>query len=86
MTTTEGDEVNNTKDAKVSGCGSCPFFSPGAGSSMGDPMCCDHPYWADKGAYAGCIIHRDVHNQIHLPEKCPLRAGPCHVSYTVELA
>jgi len=44
----------------------CPYFE-----LDGNAMVCGHPYWNDKGAYAGCIItHPECDNGF--PEKCPL--------------
>ena len=45
---------------------SCPFFG-------GHPeMECCHPYWDDKGPYAGCIITHE-NSKGRVPDKCPLR-------------
>jgi hypothetical protein len=47
----------------------CPFFGLEGGPSP--TMCCQHPYWNNKGAYAGCIIsHPECDNGF--PPQCPL--------------
>ena len=47
----------------------CPYFQLDGGP--GPIMICGHPYFNDKGAYAGCIIsHPDCDNGF--PKECPL--------------
>jgi hypothetical protein len=51
----------------------CPFFALDGGP--GPIMYCSHPYWEDKGTYAGfgIITQDNSHNRV--PDKCPLRNG-----------
>ena len=47
----------------------CPYFGLDGGPSP--TMICNHPYWNDKGSYAGAIIsHPECDDGF--PDKCPL--------------
>ncbi len=58
------------KEVEIDRCyHTCPYFSLDGGPSP--TMCCSHPHWNDKGAYAGFIIS---HPQCDdgFPDECPL--------------
>ena len=55
----------------------CPFFTT---SGMEHMMECNHPYWVDKGAYAGAIITHE-NSRGRVPEKCPLRSEALEIKY-----
>ena len=58
------------KEVEIDRCyHTCPHFALDGGPSP--TMYCSHPYWDDKGAYAGCIIsHPQCDNGF--PDQCPL--------------
>lgn len=72
----------NESTAVVESCfHGCPFFST---EGMEHLMLCEHPYWHDKGSYAGAIItHDNSHGRV--PDKCPLKREPIAVVRTVGL-
>lgn len=58
------------KEVEIDRCyHTCPHFALDGGPSS--IMYCSHPYWNDKGSYAGCIIS---HPQCDtgFPDQCPL--------------
>jgi hypothetical protein len=58
------------KEIEIERCyHTCPHFRLDGGPSPA--MCCSHPYWDDKGPYAGFIIS---HPQCDagFPDHCPL--------------
>ena len=59
-----------SKEVEIDRCyHTCPYFGLDGGPSP--TMFCGHPYWNDKGAYAGCIIsHPECDDGF--PDECPL--------------
>lgn len=58
------------KTIEISRCyHECPYFSLDGGPSP--TMYCGHPFWKDKGAYAGAIIRHPVCDE-GFPSACPL--------------
>ena len=65
-------KVKKVIDRKIERCyHECPHFGLEGGPSP--TMICNHPYWNDKGAYAGCIISHPECDE-GFPPTCPLYA------------
>jgi len=47
---------------------SCDFYG-----TVENCMVCNHPFFDNKGSYAGCIITHENSRDDKIPEKCPLR-------------
>ena len=75
-----GEQKKMEKVIEITGCYQrCQFY----GESM-DGMQCDHPYWADKGAYDNMIITQENSRGGNIPEKCPLRAKSLNIIWKLE--
>jgi len=63
-------KVKKIIDREIERCyHECPYFGLEGGPSP--TMICNHPFWDDKGAYAGCIISHPACDD-GFPPLCPL--------------
>jgi hypothetical protein len=64
----------------VDGCfQKCPFFG-----NDSDGMCCNHPYWKDKGTYDNMIITQENSRDGNIPQLCPLLKSDLTILYRLE--